>query len=75
AIGDGLSCPLDSFRVTVQPNIDARLIHIGGNRIVAGMWTLQDLALAADYAAAVAYRDRQRSLSIFPIAAAELLDI
>jgi 4'-phosphopantetheinyl transferase len=75
AIGDGLSCPLDSFRVTVLPDIDARLIHIGGSRVAAEMWTLHDLGLAADYAATVAYRDRQRSLSIFPIAASELLDI
>ena len=75
AIGDGLSCPLDSFRVTVQPNIDARLIHIGGNMTAAAMWTLHNLSLAADYAATVAYRDRQRPLSIFSIAASELLDI
>jgi 4'-phosphopantetheinyl transferase len=76
AIGDGLSCPLDSFRVTVRPNADARLIHIGGNRATAKMWTLQDLNLATGYAAAVAYRDRHRSLSIFPMtAASELLNL
>jgi 4'-phosphopantetheinyl transferase len=67
AIGDGLSCALDSFQVTLLPNMPPRLIHIGGDRIAAEMWSLHDLCLAPDYAAALAYRDRQRSLSIFPI--------
>jgi hypothetical protein len=31
------------------------------------MWSLHDLCLAPGYAAALAYRDRERSLSIFPI--------
>ena len=74
-IGDGLSCSLDSFRVTVRPDADARLIHIGGDRTAAAMWTMHNLALA-DYAVTVAYRDRARPLSIFPmIAASALLDI
>jgi 4'-phosphopantetheinyl transferase len=67
AIGDGLSCALDSFQVTLLPNMPPRLLHIGGDRIAAEMWSLHDLCLAPDYAAALAYRDRQRSLSIFPI--------
>jgi 4'-phosphopantetheinyl transferase len=67
AIGDGLSCALDSFQVTLLPNMPPRLIHIGGDRIAAEMWSLHDLCVAPEYAAALAYRDRQRSLSIFPI--------
>ena len=67
AIGDGLSCALDSFQVTLLPNVPPRLVHIGGDRVAAEMWSLHDLCLAPDYAAALAYRDRKRSLSIFPV--------
>jgi 4'-phosphopantetheinyl transferase len=75
AIGDGLSIPLDSFRVTVQHDADARLIHAEGDSGAAKTWTLHDLVLATGYAAAVAYHDRQRSVSIFPTtAASELLE-
>jgi 4'-phosphopantetheinyl transferase len=76
AVGDGLSCALDSFRVTLLPDAPPRLVHIAGDKVAADMWTLHDLRLAPDYAAALAYRDRQRSLSIFPIVDfSELFDI
>ena len=67
AIGDGLSCALDSFQVTLLPNVPPRLVHIGGDRVAAEMWSLHDLCLSPDYAAALAYRDLPRSLSIFPV--------
>ncbi len=67
AVGDGLSSPLDDFRVTVLPNTPPRLIHLGNRADGIESWTLHDLCLAPDYAAALAYRDRQRPLSIFPI--------
>jgi 4'-phosphopantetheinyl transferase len=65
AIGEGLSAPLDEFRVTLQPTEPARFVHI--SRDTAEAWTLHDLGLASGYAAALAYRDRERSLSVFPI--------
>jgi 4'-phosphopantetheinyl transferase len=65
AIGDGLSCPLDSFQVTIEA--DAQLVHIAGDRAAAAAWTLHDLPLAPGYIAAVAYRDRPRKLSVMPI--------
>lgn len=67
AIGDGLSAPLDGFRVTVLPNTPAKFVHLGHGTTEADAWTLHDLCLASGYAAALAYSDRQRSLSIFPI--------
>jgi 4'-phosphopantetheinyl transferase len=67
AIGDGLSCALDSFQVTLLPNVPPRLFHIEGDRAAAEMWSLHDLCLAPEYAAALAYRDRERPLSIFPV--------
>jgi 4'-phosphopantetheinyl transferase len=75
AIGDGLSCALDSFQVTLLPNMPPRLIHIGGDSVAAEMWSLHDLCVAPDYASALAYRDRERSVSIFPVSdLAELAD-
>jgi 4'-phosphopantetheinyl transferase len=67
AIGDGLSCPLDSFQVAVQADSPARLVHISGDRVAAARWTLHDLFLAPDYIAGLAYPDRQRALSLLPI--------
>ena len=67
AIGDGLSCPLDSFQVTIQADMPARLVHIAGDRAAAARWTLHDLSLASDYIAALAYPDRQRAVSVFRI--------
>jgi 4'-phosphopantetheinyl transferase len=67
AIGDGLSTPLHEFRVTLQPNEPARLVHLARDKEAARVWTLHDLSLASNYAAAIAYRDRQRPLSIIPI--------
>lgn len=67
AIGDGLSVPLDGFRVTAQPNVPVRFVHLGHDTTAAEGWMLHDLCLASDYAAALAYCDRQRPLSIFSI--------
>jgi len=67
AIGDGLSAPLDGFRVTVLPDTPAQFVRIGHGAADTDAWTLHDLSLALGYAAALAYCDRQRPLSIFPV--------
>jgi 4'-phosphopantetheinyl transferase len=67
AIGDGLSCPLDSFQVTVQADTPAGLVHIAHDRGAAAGWTLHDLPLAPDSIAALAYPGRRRAISVFPI--------
>ena len=67
AIGDGLSVPLNKFRVTVRPNEPARFVRFGRDTNDAQTWTLQDLCLASDCVAALAYPGRQRPLSVFPI--------
>jgi 4'-phosphopantetheinyl transferase len=67
ASGDGLSAPLDSFRVTLQPFQPARFLHLGLDPAAAGAWTLHDLPLESDYAAALAYRDKERPIVIVPI--------
>lgn len=68
AIGDGLSSPLDKFRVTLLPSEPARLVHISQNEQTAQTWTLQDLRLASNYAAALAYHDQLRPLTVVQIA-------
>ena len=67
AIGDGLSAPLDGFRVTVLPGTPAQFVRIGHGAADTDAWTLHDLSLAPGYAAALAYSGRQRPLSIFSI--------
>jgi 4'-phosphopantetheinyl transferase len=67
AIGDGLSAPLDNFRVTVRSNEPARFIHIANDTNAAQAWTLHDLQLAPKYAGALAYRGERRFLSVFPV--------
>jgi 4'-phosphopantetheinyl transferase len=76
AIGDGLSAPLNDFRVTVQPGQPARFIHIAHNANDAKNWTLSDLELAPNYAAALAYRDSERPVVVSPVIdPAELLSM
>ena len=67
AIGDGLSAPLDDFRVTLQLGQPARFVHLGHDLDAAKHWTLCDLQVAPHYAAALAYRDSERPLVVSPV--------
>ncbi|MGI8990834.1 MAG: 4'-phosphopantetheinyl transferase family protein, partial [Bryobacteraceae bacterium] len=67
AIGDGLSAPLDGFRVTLRPGEPARFIHLARDTDAAATWTLHDLDLDLQYAAALAYRDSPRPLLPQPL--------
>lgn len=53
AIGDGLSCPLDSFDVTLTPGEPARLLRVGGSETAAARWQLESLTPAAGFVGAV----------------------
>ena len=76
ATGDGLSTPLDAFRVTLRPGAPANLVHLQRDYRAAEAWTLQDLTSAPGYAAALAYRDSPRPLKTFPFFnPKQLLDI
>ena len=75
AIGDGLSAPLDGFRVSIKPGQPARFIHLAHEENPAKHWSLHDLDLAPDYAGALAYWDAERAVKVLPlIDPAELLD-
>jgi len=65
ATGNGLSKPLDAFRVNLRPSEPASLIHIERNANAAQAWTLHDLDVAPGYVAALAYRDVRRQISMF----------
>jgi 4'-phosphopantetheinyl transferase len=67
AVGDGLSVPLDSFQVTLEPGIAARMTGLDGSAAAADRWTLHAFTPAADYAGAIAYPDRERPLLVQPL--------
>jgi 4'-phosphopantetheinyl transferase len=67
AVGDGLSMPLDSFRVTLMPGDPMEFIHIGNDPKTARQWTLHNFDHIPGYAAAMAYRDAPRPLRSGPI--------
>jgi 4'-phosphopantetheinyl transferase len=76
ATGEGLSTPLDAFRVTLHPSEPARMVHLEGDSIAAQAWTLQDVTPAPAYPAALAYRDPLRPIKTFPFFnPKQLLDI
>jgi 4'-phosphopantetheinyl transferase len=66
ALGDGLSLPLDSFRVSLCPGVPASLIHTAGNPGAASKWSLCSLAPAAGYIGALAVPERTRTVRILP---------
>jgi len=71
AVGDGLSVPLDSFRVTLQPGVPARLVDLDGSATAAEHWSMHAFTPAPDYAGAIAYRDTARPLAVHPLTTAE----
>jgi 4'-phosphopantetheinyl transferase len=66
AIGNGLSEPLDSFRVTLHPGDSARMVHISRDTNAAAEWTLHDLPVTDGNNAALEYRDRRRKIRLHP---------
>ena len=74
AIGDGLSVPLDNFRVTLRQHDPVRFVHLAHDTVAAEGWTLLDLRPAPQYAAALAYRGALLPIGLLPpVTPAELL--
>jgi 4'-phosphopantetheinyl transferase len=63
ALGDGLARPLDSFAVSLAPGETARLLNIEGKPHDASRWSLQELAPASGYVAALAAEGQDWSLA------------
>jgi 4'-phosphopantetheinyl transferase len=53
AIGEGLSCPLDRFDVTLLPGEPARLVATRGEGVAADRWVMRDLDVGQGYKAAL----------------------
>lgn len=73
ALGDGLSIPLDSFRVSLQPGVPPRLIHAAGESTPASRWSLCSLAPAEGYVGSLALPARARTVRILPRLRADAL--
>lgn len=75
AMGGGLSIPLDSFQVTLLPDVAARMVSLGGSDAAARGWTLDSFDPAPDYAGAIAYPDGLRPIQTGPVVSVdELMD-
>jgi 4'-phosphopantetheinyl transferase len=66
ALGDGLSMPLDSFRVSLRPGVPASLIHANGDPAAGSNWSLLSLTPADGYVGSLAVPERARSVRILP---------
>jgi 4'-phosphopantetheinyl transferase len=76
AIGDGLSTPLDSFRVSLRPGEPAQFVSVNDDKDQAAAWSLHDLAVTPGFAGALAYRDAPRRVLVLPVVSAgEVLDL
>ena len=79
ALGDGLSMPLDSFRVSLRPGVAAALIHSDGDPAAAAKWSLCSLSPADGYVGSLAVAEPVRSVCILPrltaAAALELVNV
>ncbi len=63
AIGEGLSCPLDVFGVTLRPGEPARLLQIRGSAAAAAEWSLFSLEPDEGFVTAVAIPGQNWQLS------------
>lgn len=64
AVGEGLSAPLHSFRVTLRPMEEVRFIHIGGDTELAQSWRLSEVELGESYIATLAYSGPERAVRL-----------
>ncbi|MCB0168419.1 MAG: 4'-phosphopantetheinyl transferase superfamily protein [Anaerolineae bacterium] len=63
AIGQGLSCPLADFDVSLTPGEPAKLLSIKDNRQLAELWSITTVDPAAGYVGAVVVEEPTPSLS------------
>lgn len=73
AVGDGLSVPLDSFRVTLLAGDSPRMVDLDGSAAAAERWNLHAFTPEPDYAGAIAYRDEPRTIAAHPLTTADEL--
>lgn len=64
AIGEGLSAPLHSFRVTLSRSDTPKFLHMKGDHNLAQSWNLLEVQLGDPYIAAVAYPGLARTVRV-----------
>ncbi|MGP0070797.1 MAG: 4'-phosphopantetheinyl transferase family protein [Bryobacteraceae bacterium] len=73
AMGGGLSIPLDSFRVTLRPGAEARMVTLEGSADRASGWTLHAFNPAPACTGAIAYPEKPRAIQAGPIVSVDEL--
>ncbi len=67
AVGNGLQTPLDTFRVSLRPAEDARLLHINGNYEAGARWMLHTIDSLPGAAAALAYPGPRKQVRLMEL--------
>jgi 4'-phosphopantetheinyl transferase len=66
ALGDGLSCSLRDFDVSLAPGEPARLLHVRWDSEEASRWCMEDIDCIAGSAAALTFSGPQCSVYVSP---------
>ena len=66
ALGDGLSCPLRDFAVSLAPGEPARLLHVRWGSEEASRWCMEDIDCIAGCAAAIVFSGPQCRMHVSP---------
>jgi 4'-phosphopantetheinyl transferase len=76
ALGNGLSMPLDSFRVSLRQGEPAALLRADRDPAAPKKWSLCSLVAVDGYAASLAVPERTRDVRVLPrLTAAEVLEL
>ncbi|HEY1339186.1 MAG TPA: 4'-phosphopantetheinyl transferase superfamily protein [Bryobacteraceae bacterium] len=73
ATGEGLYAALETFRTTLRPGEEARMLYVGGDPDAAREWQMHAFAPAPGYAGALVYRGAPRNVEQFTRNPCELL--
>jgi 4'-phosphopantetheinyl transferase len=73
ALGDGLTIPTDSFRVTVCPKAQAPHVYFDQRSARVDDWQLHSFHPATGYLGTIAYRGLRRDMHISPVVEASIL--
>lgn len=75
AVGEGLSIPLNAFRVTFKEEGPVRWIDLGNETSAQPTWALYNLDISSAYVAALAHRGSKRQIvQVGPLPANLLID-
>ncbi len=66
AVGGGLSIPLDSFRVTILPEEDPRILRCNAFPVPAAEWNLVAFDPGDEYIAAIGYAGESAEICVHP---------